>query len=89
MPTTRRRRPRVPITLPLSSALVDVLLTGDSEADPFLVFEVDLLEGGDYLPRIYRENREALDAEWLRRGLSGQPWVLRSGWRPLRTPGGR
>ena len=65
MPTTRRRRTRVPITLPLSSALVDVLLTGDSEADPFLMFEVTADQAAD----LWRIHGDALRAEARRRGL--------------------
>jgi len=73
-----KRRPNGPPTIgTLSSGLVNIILTGDNPADAFLRFEVDLLEGGDYLPRLYRENRAGLDAEFRRRGLKGRPWVLR------------
>jgi hypothetical protein len=74
---TRKRRPRHPIPDALTPGLVNVILTGEDPDDAFLRFEVDLLEGGDYLPRLYRENKAALDAEFQRRGLTGKPWVLR------------
>ena len=60
----------------LSPAMVDVILTGTSERDPFLRFEVDLREDGGYLGRLYTENQAALDAEFRRRGLPGKPWVV-------------
>jgi hypothetical protein len=76
MPTTRRRRSRISLAPELTPEMIDLLLTGDSPADPFLRFTVDLLEGGDYLPRLFRENRAALEAEFHRRGLPGRPWIL-------------
>jgi hypothetical protein len=60
----------------LSAALVNVILTGDDPDDEFFRFTVDLLEGGDYLPRLYRENQDALLAEFRRRGLPGNPWIV-------------
>lgn len=75
MPTTRRRRVRSRREDALTPDMVDLLLTGDAPRDPFLIFDVDWLEGGAYLARLYRENRAALVAEFRRRKLSGEPWA--------------
>jgi len=75
MGTIRKRRPRAPLPNELTAGLVNVILTGEDPGDWVLRFEVDLLENGNYLPRLYRENRAVLDAEFRRRGLTGKPWA--------------
>jgi len=91
MPSSRPRRPRHPVSNALSPGLMDILLTGDCPDDGFLIFEVDIRDGGQYLPRLFRENRAAVLAEWKRRkGKStGKPWILRPSRSPLHLVNGR
>ena len=58
----------------LTPGLVDIMLTGDSAADPFLIFDVDIRDGGSYLPALWRKHHAWLLTEWQRRGGDGQPW---------------
>ena len=78
-----------PIPAALTPGLVNILLTGDDFGDPFLIFDVDLRDGGGYLPRLWREHRTWLVAEWRRRGGTGDPWILRGHYSPLRLVEGQ
>jgi hypothetical protein len=46
----KRRNGQQPAAL--ASDLLELLATGTCASDPFLFFDVDLLEGGGYLPRL-------------------------------------
>ena len=71
MPTTRRRRARNRREDAVTSDMVDLLLTGESPRDAFLYFDYTEPE----LARLYRAHKAALDAEFRRRNLPGQPWA--------------
>jgi hypothetical protein len=76
----KRRTPKVRFDgdVPgLSRELVDVLLLGDSPSDPFFIFSVDILEGGQYLRRLWEAHRPELLDEWRRRQGEGLCWAER------------
>ncbi len=75
MPTTRRRRARHRRAEPLSDAMVELLLFGESQIDEFLEFFVLQDYGGlDGLCALWTAHEDVLRDEWTRRGRSGEPW---------------
>jgi len=70
MPTKRRPVFRHPRRCGLSPELVDLLLRGSSDADPFLEFDYQLSE----LRAMFVANEAKLRKEFSRRRLPGKPW---------------
>ena len=74
MPTTRRRVARHQTREGLNDvALVDLVLEGPSDLDPFLEF---MRQPEEWL-EFFHAHEPALRAEFRRRRLPGRPWVLR------------
>ena len=68
-----KRRTAGPVQIgDLSSAMVDLLVTGGSEIDPFVEFDYQIDD--PRLRDLWLTHRPALLAEHARRGLVGQPW---------------
>ena len=87
MPTTRRRVGRYQTREGLNDvALVDLVLEGPNDLDPFLEFTYQPEE----LLAFFREHEPELRAEFRRRRLPGRPWVLRAyrGLIPRSSPHG-
>ena len=71
MPTKRRPIVRRPCRVGLSPELVDLLLLGSCDSDPFLEFDFQL----DQLRALFEANEAMLRREFAKRRLPGKPWA--------------